>query len=586
MSSEEKGIWYELRRRHVVSTAAAYAAVAFVILQLGEILFPAFGLGPSALRAVLALLLAGFPIVVAMSWIFDVTRSGLKRTSATDEDGNALPGVKPPSLIQITLVLVAAALLGGVGWWAVREVESVADAPTGASSIAVLPFADLSEAGDQAYLGDGLAEEILNILSGVDGLQVAARTSAFAFRDGTEDVRQIGEQLNVATLLEGSVRRTGNRVRVTAQLIDTRTGFHLWSSTFDREVENLFAVQDEIATAIVRELLGNLDLPGRRTTRHVASQQAQDAYWKGRAQWGRRDAATIPGAIVLFQEAITIDPEYAEAYAGLADSYALLPLYVPTSSMDEALDQAESWARKAIDLDSTLADPHASLGLVHALRQDRLGALEEFKRAVELNPSYAPAYHWRANVLAEMGQLDGAYRDATRAADLDPLSAAVATDLGKILLWRGDVEGARKEMERALSLDFGYRPALFANALVALQEERPVPLQMALTQWAAVSGAPVRMASELTDAMLAFKAGRPAEAPAALRGLETNPGKLSSGNLAALYALVGSRDDVLRWLRRAASDGSWAEQYLAVNPVYEPFRNDPAFREILSELAS
>ncbi len=577
-----KGVWQEAKRRRVVRTVAAYAAGGFALLQLAEIVFPAFGLGSAALRVLLASLLAGFPVVAALSWVFDVTRGGVTRTPDLDVPADA--AARPPSGAVVVGVVATAIAMGAAGWWLVREAESVGTATT-ASSIAVLPFADLSETGDQQYLGDGLAEEILNVLAGVDGLQVAARTSAFAFRDATDDARTIGDDLNVATLLEGSVRRSADKVRVTAQLIDTRSGFHLWSKTYDRTVEDLFALQDEIAGSIVGELLGHLEIPGRPAARHVASQEAQDAYWRGRAQWGRRDAAGLPEAIRLFRTAVTLDPDYAAAYAGLADAYALLPIYVPSASLGDALGQAEEWALKAIDLDPTLADPYASLGLVRALGRDRAGALEAFGKAIALNPSYARAFHWRANVLAEMGRLDEARQDAARAALLDPLSAPVATDHAKILLWSGDLEAARAELDRALAQDFAYRPAHFGTALVALQEEKPLPLQMALTQWAAMVGAPVAVVGDLSRAMIAFRrTGVPTDVGGSLQMLEGDEAAIGSGTLASIHALVGEREGMLRWLREAVSDGSWAEEYLVVNQAYAPFRADPAFRDILAEI--
>lgn len=575
-------LWRELRRRRVVTTSAGYAATAFALLQLAEIVFPAFGVGEGGLRVLLAVLLAGFPLTVALSWVFDVTRSGVRVTPPAEGTGDVR--VPAPRPVLIGSVLVMATGLAWGGWWVVRAANPAHDAPEGIRSIAVLPFTDLSEAGDQTYLGDGLAEEILNRLAGVDSLQVAARTSSFAFRDRNQDVRDIGRQLNVAAVLEGSLRRSGNHVRITAQLIDARTGFHLWSQDFDRDVDNLFAVQDTVARAIVRELTGHLDLPGQRTRRPIPP-AAQQAYWQARAQLSRRDASVIPQAISLFQHALSIDPDYAPAYAGLADSYALMPVLMQSMAPGDALAQAEQWARKAIGLDSTLADPWASLGLVHAMHQDRVEALDAFARALRLNPSYAPALHWRANVLADMGQLVPARRDAEKAARLDPLSASVATDHAAILFWSGDVEAAGVEVERALDRDFSYRPAIFLNALLALVQERELPLRMSLAQWAVLCGLPSDAVPRLAEAMLTYRrTGEAASPPPELRGIEPRPGVLSAGNLAALYALMGDREDMIAWLRHAVEDGSWAEEYLAVNPIYEPFRGDPDFRKIVAEL--
>ena len=582
MGDQFKAIWGELRRRRVVSSAAAYAAVAFVLLQLGEIVFPAFGFDEQAMRLLVAVVLAGFPLVLALSWVFDVTRRGLERTRPEGSEGGEGASATPaPSFVVVGLVVVCAAALGWGGWYAVRGGDAVvALAPQGAS-IAVLPFSDMSASGDQAFLGDGIAEEILNVLAGVDGLRVAARTSSFAFRDATEDVRDIGQQLGVNTLLEGSVRRDSLRVRVTAQLIDTQSGFHLWSGTFDQEMKDLFAVQDSIAGAIAEELLGRLDIAPSRHAEHVIDQEAWDAYQRGRTAWNRRGPRGIPAAIGFFEDALSIDSLYAEAMAGLADSYALLPQFVSSADPGDSWTRAEAWARKAIELDPELAEAHASLGLARALQGDRSGALESLGNAIELNPSYAPALHWRANVLAEMGQLEPARVDAARAAELDPLSAAIATDLGNILLWSGNPIGAGSQFDRALALDFNFAPAHFGNSLVALDDGEDVSFHMALAQWAAVSKVPVFMARELATAMLAYReTGVLADIP---RGLETIAERhvLTSGVTASLFALVGARTETLLWLERALADGSWVDQYPGVNSVYAPFRGDESFRDIL-----
>lgn len=580
-----KDLWRELRRRRVVGTAAAYTATAFALLQLAEIVFPAFDVGENGLRVLLAVLLAGFPLVVALSWVFDVTRSGVHVTPPAQDDGDI--GIPAPRPVLIGLVLLTAAGLAWGAWWVVGPAgpaRPASDGSEGIRSIAVLPFTDLSEAGDQAYLGDGLAEEILNRLAGVDSLQVAARTSSFAFRDGNQDVRDIGRQLGVTSILEGSVRRSGSHVRVTAQLVDARTGFHLWSQDFDREVDNLLSVQDSVAAAIVKELAGHLYLPGR-TVRKPTPAAAQQAYWQARAQLSRRDPSTIPQAVSLFQQAVSLDSGYAAAYAGLAEAYALIPVLTQTVAPADALGRAEEWARKAIELDSTLADPWASLGLVHALHQDRVGALEAFARAIRLNPSYAPALHWRANVLADMGQLPAAKREAEKAARLDPLSASVLTDYAAILFWSGDAAAAGVAAEQALDVDSGYRPALLLNAVLALAQDREIPLRMSLAQWAVLCGIGSDVVPQLAQRMLAYRrTGEAALSPPELRALQPRSGALTSGTLASLYALMGDRDDMLEWLHRAAEDGSWAEEYLSVNLVYEPYRDDPDFRKIVAEL--
>jgi TolB-like protein len=588
-----KSIWAELRRRRVVRTAAAYAAAGFVLLQLAEILFPAFGLGDDAMRVLLAGLLGLFPIVMALSWVFDVSKDGLVWTPPADGDAESPVDARlTPSVPVLGVVLVSAVCLGFVGWYAVRGADIGALAQGGSvtvehgASIAVLPFADMSATGDQAYLGDGIAEEILNVLAGVEGLRVAARTSSFAFRDSTQDARVIGQQLGVNHLLEGSIRREGERIRVTAQLIETQTGFHDWSGTFDQEMEDLFAVQDSIAQAIAEELLGLLDIPSSRPARHVVAQEAQEAYWRGRAEWNRRGPTGVPAAIRAFDLALSIDSLYPEAMAGLADSYALLPQFVPTADPQEEWARAESWARRALALDPDLAEAHASLGLVRALQRDRAGALEALGQAIALNPSYAPALHWRGNVLAEMGQLEAARADIGRAAQLDPMSGPIGTDYGNILLWSGDTEAADAEFARAITLNFNLASAHFGAAMVALDRGEDVGFHMDLAQWAAVEGLPVFMVREMANAILIFReGGGPGTVPDGMADLARR-GKLSSATLASLYALMGARDEAFQWLRRALEDGSWVDQYLAVNIVYEPYRGEAEFREILAEASA
>ena len=578
MGERVTGIWAELRRRRVVSSAAAYLAVAFVVLQLAEILFPAFDLGPGALRILFAGLLGLFPVALALSWVYDVTGAGLTRTD--DE----VPNGGPHPVILAGVVLSAVAL-GGMGWWAVQSVDTSVAITRGQASIAVLPFADLSPERDQGYLGDGLAEEVLNILAGVSGLQVAARTSSFAFREN-DDIRAIGRQLNVAYVLEGSVQRVGETVKVTGQLIDAGSGFHVWSESYEREARDLFALQDDIAQAIAQALLGELELIPRGGSGHVVPAVAQDLYYRGRAQWSRRDAVGIPEAIELFNRAISADSLYAEAYAGLADSWALMPQFVRMSDPASAMDRAEAFALRAIELNDQLAEAHSSLGLVRALRLDRIGALSAFGRAIEINPSYAPALHWRANVLADMGRLREAAADASRAASVDPLSAPIATDHGYVLLWLEDLQGADAEFERARSLEFGFAPALLGSALVALHREQDVRLQMSLTQWVAVQGLPMALATELGPSMAAYRAsGQPQSPPPSLDRVAL-AGRLPAGTTAALYALVGADDEALTWLRASIQDRSWIDQYLRVNPTYDALRGHSEFQSVLEEIGA
>jgi len=322
------------------------------------------------------------------------------------------------------------------------------------AAAAVLPFVDLSADRANAYLGDGIAETLISALANVEGLEVAARTSAFSFRDKNEDVRQIGRELGVATVLEGSVQRAGERLRVTAQLVKTDDGLHVWSQTFDRDVHDIFAVQDEVAAAVVSALRGRL-LDGRDPiesgTRDPA---AYDAYLQGRFFWNKRAVSDLELAIEYFEDAIDHDSAYAEAWAGLADAYLMLPFYSDTISAVQAVPQARRAAERALMLNPDLAEAHTTLAYALAIYDwDWQASEREFRRAIELNPGYATAHKWYRDMLTAMGRFDEALAAAQRAAGLDPRSPNVRTIVAISHWVLGQEEEALTEFERALELD-------------------------------------------------------------------------------------------------------------------------------------
>ena len=327
------------------------------------------------------------------------------------------------------LVVIAAA----AGLYVVWHGRSGGDTG-GAQSVAVLPFVDLSPERDNAYLGDGMAETLINALANVPGLNVAARTSAFSFRDKAEDVREIGRRLGVATVLEGSVQREGQRLRVTAQLIKTSDGLHLWSENFDRNSGDIFAVQDEVAQAVVTALEGRLlagsdSLRAVRGTRNAA---AYDAYLLGRFYWNKRTASDMVRAAHYFEEAIRADSSYARAWSGLADSYVLfIPAEydVPGIQPDSILDLAEEAARRAVALEPELGEAYASLGEVLEYRDKWVEAREAFERGVALSPRYATGHQWYSYDLMIWNRWDDAIREMERARELDPLSMVIVVSL-------------------------------------------------------------------------------------------------------------------------------------------------------------
>jgi serine/threonine-protein kinase len=325
--------------------------------------------------------------------------------------------------VALTVTVVALALWrGGAG-----------AAHTGAASVAVLPFVDLSPDRTSTYLGDGLAETLINALANVEGLSVAARTSAFSFRDKAEDVREIGRQLGVATVLEGSVQRSGDRLRVTAQLIKTADGLHLWSQNFDRNAGDIFAVQDEVARAVVTALQGRLVAADTSLTAEgTRNPAAYDAYLLGRFYWNKRTAEDLVRAAGYFEQAIRADSNYAQAWSGLADAYVLFgpaEYDVPGINQDSILTLAERSARRAVAIAPRLGEAHTSLGEILEYRQRWAESGEAFERGIALSPRYATAHQWYSYHLMLLNRWDEAIREMERAKDLDPLSLVIVVSL-------------------------------------------------------------------------------------------------------------------------------------------------------------
>lgn len=325
----------------------------------------------------------------------------------------------------------------------------VLDAPPPAPAIAILPFEDLSAAGGEPYFAEGLAEELMFALARVPGLRVASRTSSFSYGGGDHDVRTIGRELNVTTVLEGSVRRAGNQIRVSAQLTAVDTGFQLWAGAFDREFHDVFAIQSEIAVAIARALELELTQPGRFADAQP-NVEAYDLYLLGRHHWHRRNPESLERAQKLFTAAIELDPDFALAYSGLADTYVFLSSYAGLDR-DEAMAKAEAPVEKALELGPELAEPYASLGMLLSEQRDTPGAQRAYERALELNPQYSMAEMWLGNTLQSQGRLREAHAHHMSAYRLDPLHPVVQRNLFWSLMSLGRYTEAQTLVTQALS---------------------------------------------------------------------------------------------------------------------------------------
>ena len=470
-------LFAELKRRKVFRVMAVYGATAFVVLQVADLAFPLLGLPDWTVRLVLVLSMLGLPIAMVLAWAFDQTPNGLVRTeeaseSEIEEIVSAPARQRWPAGL---LAVVGIVLLFGGGWWIGRQGspggESNPAPVEGAErirSIAVLPFTTRAAGADEEaeIFSDGMHDDLLTQLSKIGSLKVISRTSVMSYRDDPKPMPEIGAELGVETVLEGSVDRVGGRVRINMQLIDAETDEHLWGETYDKELTtaNLFAIRSDLVKQVAAALEATLspEVEARIEAQPTEDLEAYNLYTRGRYFWNKRTRDGIETAIEYFRQAIERDSSYAMAYAGIADSYSLLANY-NHMPRDEALPLARIAAERALELDEDLAEAHTALAYADAGTNEwvfnsaalyygadpaRLEVAESrYKRAIALNPSYATAHHWYSVLLWTTGRPEEALDEIRRAHDLDPLSGTINAALA------GALRGNRRYLESLLQAD-------------------------------------------------------------------------------------------------------------------------------------
>ncbi len=451
----------EMRRRNVFKVATVYLIAAWVLIQIAETTFPALGLPEWTVTFVVMLLLLGLPIALILAWAFEVTPEGIKKTAEVpvQESITSNTGQRINYLIIGTLAVAVIGLTLTHKRFGIGEFVGTADEDTGPKSIAVLPFVNMSGDADNEYFSDGLSEELLNVLAQVDGLRVAARTSSFFFKGQNQDLRNVGDKLGVEHVLEGSVRKSGNRIRVTAQLINVNDGFHLWSDTYDYEMTDVFRIQDEISLAVVEALKVNLlgEERQRITKRSTTNVEAHNLYLRGRQFLHLRTLESTEQAQKLFESAVRMDPEYALAYSGLSDSINLLSTNHGVMPPETAYDQTTPLLERAMILDPGSAEVWASKGLAEMNVRNLEPAEAALKRAMELNPSYAPAYLWYASALAENPErTEEAIEVLRKTLEIDPLSRVAQNNIAANYLSLGRYAEAEAQWLRMVTLDPDY----------------------------------------------------------------------------------------------------------------------------------
>jgi adenylate cyclase len=475
-----RNFFAELKRRKVFKVGAAYLVVAWLAVQAASIGFPAFDAPPWALRIFILIALLGFPIAVVMAWVFDVTREGVKLDARTS-------GSK--GLFAAAALLIALAL----GWYfygqpSFRKGDAATPTRPGQNSIAVLPFANIGGKPDEEYFSDGMTEELLNVLAKISKLNVVARTSVFEFKGKGGDVREIGRKLGVSHIVEGSVRRDGEQVRVTAQLVRVADGFHLWTDTYDRELKNVFALQDDIAKQVARQLQARLGFGLPTSTRAAIDPGAYDEYLRGRALLRQRK--DLPIAIAHFKAAVAQAPEFAAAWASLSLTYEVSFWYTPHMTpafQTELLAGEKAAADRAAALQPDAAPTEHALGNLARAQFHYADAERHYLRAMQIDPSYPDVREDYAELLYEVGRMEDSARAARQLVRLDPyfvVGWVRLRDAASALDRRDDVEESVQRVRSITSGMFAGKAGLLNYALdYGRSDEARTALAEMVSRW-------------------------------------------------------------------------------------------------------
>jgi TolB-like protein/Tfp pilus assembly protein PilF len=582
----------ELRRRNVYKVAVAYAVVAWLLIQIATQVFPFFEIPNWAVRLVVLLLIISFPIALIIAWAFELTPQGLKRTEAADRK----PAKPSRNRAWIYVVIIAAAVSVGlffVGRYSARTNRPTANALP-LKSIAVLPFENLSGEPANAYFADGIQEEILTRLSKIADLKVISRTSTQRFKSAPSNLLDIARQLGVAHILEGSAQRSADQVRVNVQLIDAATDAHLWAETYDRKLTDIFAVETEIAAKIADVLQAKLTGAEHRAiaARPTENNEAHDLYLKGRYFVAKRTGDDVKRAIDCFNQAIGKDPNYALAYAGLANSYSLLPQY-SNLPVTEALPKARVAAEKALSIDNNLAEARVARGLVLLDEDFNLKeAKREFERALELNPNYADAHYWLGlTVLAPLGQLDQAVVELKRAVELDPVSVIMNTNFGLCYILARRYPEAITQLRKTTELDpnfdqthrfLGLALELSGDSAGAIREyEKAYEVAKAHPTGAKDVGSPWLARAYA----LRGEREKALQLLGQLEYLERRNGRVFIYGLATVHLRLGQKEQAIDWLERSYLEKEMVPMsFIKVNPELDPLRGDPRFERLANQI--
>jgi TolB-like protein len=573
----------ELKRRHVYRVAIAYGVVAWLLIQVATQVFPFFEIPNWVVRLVVLVIVLGFPIALIIAWVFEMTPEGIKRA----EDIAPNEYIPHWSARKFAALTVAIAILatGLMMFPLVRGKPTFSGQLTDASvisqkSIAVLPL--LNESGDPGdeYFSDGLSEELIAALAQIKGLKVIGRASSFRFKDKKEDSKTIGEKLGVSTLLEGTVRKQGDRVRIVAELVNAADGTEVWSRTFDRELKDVFAVQTQIAEAVATSLeltlLGTHDTSAKNTS--TKSVEAHNAYLQGHFYFERGNLEDYRKSVGFFDQAIRLDPDYAFAYAERSEAWAWIG-DLSSEMQKEAWAAATSDAEKAVAIDPQLAEAHAALGWVRFFIEWKFAeGLGELRRAQELSPWNPTANDLMGRVVVYLGQFQEAEKLARQAIELDPLGYQARTSLARILFTEGKLDEAEASARKAAELQPTAAGSHRWQVFVAIQRgDGDVALREAQQE-------PNEGYRRFELALAHYTRGDRPAADEVLAALIAKDRDFLAYQIAEVYAWRGETDKTFEWLEVSLNNHDTGTLSLFINPFMRGLQYDPRYKSLLAKI--
>ena len=597
----------ELKRRNVFRVAIGYVITAWLLLQVVDLVLENVHAPDWVIQVFMLALAIGFPLAIFFAWAFEMTPEGVKRESEIDRSQSIAPqtGRKMDRNIIIALTLALAyfaydkflaAPESGPGSdiaQVTQEIEKpVAEklnpppvslpSQTGEKSVAVLPFINMSDDEKNEYFSDGISEELLNVLVRVKGLRVPSRTSSFTFKDSTKKLAEIGRELQVDHILEGSVRKSGDRIRVTAQLVEVNTDTHLWSETYTRQLDDIFAVQDEIAQAIVSALKVTLtggeqpSIDSRATT----SVEAYNKYLLGRHLWSQRSAGPILASTKPLKEAITMDANYGQAWEALADAYVLIPEY-GAGSVDQYIPLAHEAIERALAINPESAHALTTSAYIKFMYDyDLKGAHADFAKAIQIDPGYATAYQWYGELLAVEGQFDAALQQLSMARIADPLAPIIPHVMGWILAFTDRTDEAYAYYEQALEIDPYFSTAIGNLTTLNMKTGRFEEARALAREQATISEY-----DPTTDLAIIDALENPELTGNALRLIEQDPALQDGAQGKALYLMMLNEPELaLDNLEKGFAESDGYIVHINRMDVFDPLRENPRFQVLLKKM--